>query len=214
MTQPRNRLQNASLLFIACIILGLSASFAYAQTENSETSQISENNNSGYIYSPEGCDFQVLFPQEPFNTRRCHPDFPDQCDIMTSFTKVFELDSTLTFYVSCSPLPQGEYNQFNADVMRTLLIARGGNRLETKETAYNEVDDVKMASVIGAGDANNGTDILLYISQIWVSETSLFTIEGELVGNGNPDADQAFANILRSLGRKNKPAEATEAPKE
>lgn len=167
--------------------------------ENAAATKTQDTAFQGYTYSPEGCNFQITLPEEPYDTRRCHPNFPDQCDIMASYTKVFELDSTVTFYLTCGPLGRSSFEQYNNDVIRTMLIARAGNRLESQETAYQELNGVKMGSILGAGDAPNKEDILLYVSQIWVDKDSLLTIEGELVGQDHDEADQLFANILRSL---------------
>ncbi len=172
---------------------------AATEEENAAGTKTQETAFEGYTYSPEGCNFQITLPEEPYDTRRCHPSFPDQCDIMASYTKVFELDSTVTFYLTCGPLGRSSFEQYNNDVIRTMLIARAGNRLESQETAYQELNGVKMGSILGAGDAPNKEDILLYVSQIWVDKESLLTIEGELVGQDHDEADQLFANILRSL---------------
>lgn len=162
--------------------------------------ETTELQSHAHTYSPEGCDFEITFPQEPYNTRKCHPDFKDQCDIMSSFTKVYDMESTLSFYVTCNPTAEGEYHQYNQDILRTMLIARAGNRLKTKETAYKEQDGIKMSSIIGAGQSPaHKNNVILYISQVWISQNSLMTVEGELIGDASPRADSDFADILRSL---------------
>ena len=57
----------------------------------------------GYLYSPEGCDFQISLPAEPRVTKRCHNELQDKCSMMATYTQVFALDSTVNVYVSCRP---------------------------------------------------------------------------------------------------------------
>ena len=77
-----------------------------------------------FRYSPEGCEFSMTFPSEPHAIRRCHDKMPDKCTLMTGYTQVFDLDTTVNFYVACKPSEKDMRKDFTADIMRTSLLAR------------------------------------------------------------------------------------------
>jgi hypothetical protein len=154
----------------------------------------------GYLYKPDGCDFQMKLPEAPYSTRRCHPDVPDKCDTKTTYTKVYGTDATINFYVSCTPMPDGSFGNYDRDVMKTMLIAMAGNgHLEKFQTAYDEDKEVKRASILGAGPSYNKQHPMLYMGELWVGQHSLLTVEGELIGEAQPETDAAFAKILQSI---------------
>ncbi len=153
-----------------------------------------------FVYSPEGCDFQITFPGEPFATRRCHDQMKDKCSLMTSYTQVFDLDATVNFYVSCTPSAKNFRKDFTPDLMRTSLLARPGiENLEVYDISYNETDNATMAALLGAGNSANGNNEILYVTQLWVGNGSVLTLEAELIGKQTEKSDRLFADILQSL---------------
>ncbi|MCB9991655.1 MAG: hypothetical protein H6867_09875 [Rhodospirillales bacterium] len=154
----------------------------------------------GFVYSPEGCEFQITFPSEPQVTRRCHDKVADKCALMTSYTEVISLDATLNFYVSCRSSEKNYREDFSPDLMRTSLLARPDvDRLEVYDINFQESDQAVMGSLLGAGPSPNGNDPMIYVAQLWVGDASVFSLEAELIGPQSEEADQHFANILRSL---------------
>ena len=153
------------------------------------------------IYQPENCEFAIALPEEPYTTRRCHPNMPEKCDLMTSFTQVFGLSTTLNFYISCKPVSTDVAEQFTQDVMQTTLIARAGTRLDASESAYQEVQGGKarVAILMGSGKNTYNGQEELYVSQIWVGQHSIMTIESEINGQSREDADKMLSSILRSV---------------
>jgi len=159
-----------------------------------------------YVYSPEGCDFEITFPEEPGTMRRCHDKLPDQCDMMHGYTKVFGLDATVNIYVHCEPGDENLRDSFSPDTMRTALLARPGvDRLEVYDISHDNGDLAETAAIIGAGKTPNGNDVVIYVGQLWVGDNSMFTMEGELIGSDVEDADFLFADIMRSLRHKDAP---------
>jgi hypothetical protein len=151
-------------------------------------------------YKPDNCEFQMKFPEAPYSTRHCNPDLPDKCEVKTAFTKVYGTEATMNFYVSCNPVPTDGFKSYDRDVMRTMLLAMAGQgRLENYQTAYDEDTDVKRGSLLGAGPSYNKKHPMLYMGEIWVGQHSMMTVEGELIGEPNPDTDAAFAKILQSI---------------
>ncbi len=171
---------------------------------------------SGYTYSPEGCDFTVSFPQEPYTTKRCDPVEPGKnCTDMTTFTKVFGVDATLLFSVSCNKADGNMYDRYDDNVMRTTLLgmARPVN-LGSSETGFAKMDKAKMAVLLGTGKADNGEDDLMYTAQLWIGHNSVFTLEGELRGKYVPDADLLFAEILKTARVRDMKAEPKDEKKD
>jgi hypothetical protein len=151
-------------------------------------------------YKPENCEFQMKFPEAPYSTRHCNPDLPDKCELKTAFTKVYGTEATMNFYVSCNPIPPEGYKSYDRDVLRTMLLAMAGrDRLVNYQTAYDEDTDVKRGSLLGAGPSYNKKHPMLYMGEIWIGQHSMMTVEGELIGEANPDTDAAFAKILQSI---------------
>lgn len=156
-----------------------------------------------YIYAPDDCEFSVTFPDEPYISERCDPSDPTRCERVTSFTRVYDLDATLSFNVVCKPLPPNAYDRFTQELMRTTVIAmsRAAN-LEGFDTDFSEVDGTKIAILIGTGVTSSGRDDIIYTSQFWVGQRSSLTLEAEVRGSYVEEADALFAHILQSVSAR------------
>lgn len=189
--------------FAGMTLLLISAFHASAAAEN-------------YAYAPDGCEFRMEFPGEPYNARKCSPDNPDICRDLTSFTKVFGMDATVNVNVSCNPAPPQMFEQYNADVMQATLSAMlGQSQLAEYQTAYQEFKDVaKEAVLLGMGTTGNSDRV--YVAQLWIGHKSVFNVEAEVIGKQTPEADKMFAAILQSIRHESwpKPGEKTETAKE
>lgn len=153
-----------------------------------------------FTYSPEGCDFQITFPDEPYATRRCHDQMRDKCTLMTSYTQVIDLDTTINFYVTCKQSKESLRDSFTPDLMRTSILARPGvQNLEVYDISYDETDNATMAALLGAGKSANGNDTMLSVIQLWIGDKSVLSLEGELIGQQTEKSDRIFADILQSL---------------
>lgn len=153
-----------------------------------------------FTYSPENCEFQITFPGEPHTTRRCHPDRPERCELVTGFTKVYDLAVTMNFYVTCKDITPETARSYDRELMRTVLIGMAGQaRLEEFETAFDDSEDIRRGSILAAGRSPNNYNDMLYMGQIWVGEHSMMTVEGELIGDPYEQTDEDFARILRSV---------------
>ncbi len=151
-----------------------------------------------HIFKPEGCEFSITFPGEPYETMRCDPDNPQKCIKKTSFTKVFGLDASVNFYVTCNPAEKDMYEHYSGDVMKATLAAMArGNGVEDFEAGFQQTDVAKEAVVLGTG--KTGKSEKLYVSQLWIGHKSAFTVEAELIGEALQESDTQFANILRSV---------------
>lgn len=177
----------ATLLLCATLIISAQPARADEQTKTEE----------GYLYAPADCEFQVKLPSTPVHARRCSKDNPDECHAVTSFTKVFGLDATIDIRLTCNKAEKGMYDRYTGAVMKATLEGMAGkNKLDEYETHFRQSDDAKEAVLIGAGEQGNSNKI--YMAQLWIGHDSIFTIEGELIGGPLKEADDMFAEILRS----------------
>lgn len=170
-----------------------------------------------FTYSPEGCEFTITFPSEPYETRKCNPDDPKQCHNVVTFTKVFDLAATLNLSVVCNPAEKDMFERYSGDVMKTTLIAMAGRgRLEEFETGYDEKPGVKMANILGYGKKDDQD--LIYNGQLWIGKKSMFSLEADITGDYVTGADEMFAQILQSVTfkewQKNPPAKDQATEKE
>lgn len=154
----------------------------------------------GYTYQPDGCDFAVELPSAPVEMRTCHPDIPEKCEQVQSFTKVFDLNATINIYLTCRPMVGASRMDYNRDLSTALLAAQPGVKsLETHQTTFFEDDDYTVAGLLGAGPSASGNDVMIYSASFWVTDNSLLTVRGELIGANAEEADNMFSEILRNI---------------
>ncbi len=155
-----------------------------------------------YEYGPDFCEFRVAFPEEPAPTKRCDNN-GGRCYDLVSYTKVFDLSSTVNFRVICNPADKETIDFYTEDVMkRTLQAMTKRSLVDTFDTNYREEEDYKQAGLVGEGKISQGASSV-YLAQLWVGKHSIFSIEGELIGEQHKDADKLFRDILVSVRAKN-----------
>ena len=154
-----------------------------------------------YIYAPENCAFTMTFPSEPYISRHCNPLDPKDCQRVTSYTKVFDMNTSVNFSVTCNPLEEAMFERYTTPVMETALTAMASAKdVNEYETGSQQKDTIKQSVLMGTGQTGNSD--MLYVSQIWLSPTSLMTLESELIGNPTEEQEEHFALILRSVQPK------------
>lgn len=163
-------------------------------------------------YAPDDCDFQVIFPEQPYQTQRCDPDNLSHCTPVTSYTKVVDMDATIAISVTCTPVEDDLYDSYNSAVMQATLdgMARTLN-LGNEETYFYEHDTAKQALLLATG--YSGASAMIYTTHLWVSHNSIMSVKAQLIGDApSPEAHEQFASILRTIGVKQE--EAGEKPKD
>ncbi len=151
-----------------------------------------------YTFKPEGCEFSIEFPSEPFAAKKCDPAHPDDCHTITSFTKVFGMDATVDVTVTCNKADDKHYGEYTQEVMEQTLSALGAARqLDDYQTAWREDPLYKQAILLGSG--STGKSDKIYTSQLWIGHKSVFTMEAELIGNQLKEADDMFSGIIQSI---------------
>lgn len=186
-----------TILFIALLSIAAPAAAQDATTQAAQQTAEANKNNTAYVLKPEGCDFQITLPGEPYNTRRCDPENPDNCSRIITYTKTFGLDATVNFQVSCNPADPDTFGKFSTDVMNTTLLAMlGTDKLEEMKSDVYETEHFKQAMMVGTSKiADNDR---LYTAQLWIGHNSIFTVEGEVIGFAGEEADRMFAEVISS----------------
>jgi hypothetical protein len=159
---------------------------------------IADIGDKSYEYAPDGCEFTLTLPGEPYTVKRCLPDDDTKCSLLTSFTHVFGMEASINFNMSCNPSDIETFNLYNNDFMKIVLSGMiSDQNLEHHEVDFDLSDDIKRAVVMGVGEA--GISNKIYAAELWVGKSSVLTIEGELIGDSVPIVDEMFSDILRSI---------------
>ena len=149
-------------------------------------------------YSPDFCEFSVTFPDEPYKTERCDDPEKKKCFEQTSYTQVFDLSSTVNFRVVCNKIDESVRKTYSGEVMqKTLQAMTKGTVVKTFDTSFREEDGYKQAGLVGEGKV--GRLPTIYIAQLWIGDSSAFSVEAELIGSDSHDADVLFSEVLKSV---------------
>lgn len=150
-------------------------------------------------YSPDYCEFTASFPEEPYIHHRCEGKTEDTCYNLISYTKVFEMSSTVKVKIICNPTTPEVYAQYTPEVMKATVKALAkGKVVKTHEINTRQESTYRQASLLGQG--RFGLYDSIFISQLWMGQNSIMSVEAELSGEQVDQADQVFADILRSIG--------------
>ncbi len=151
------------------------------------------------IFGPEFCDFEITFPEPPMNSKKCASE--DECYDVQSYTMVYDLATTVDVTVTCNPSTPANYKRYSENVMKAALAGMVSERnLSNHETQFKQYETTKNASITGTG--KTGAQDKIYIGQLWVGPNSIFTVQGELVGDEHETADKSFRDILASIKEK------------
>ncbi len=151
-------------------------------------------------YAPDNCDFEMIFPSEPYQTLRCADD-NKKCTQLTSFTIVYDVTTTVEVSVTCAPSTSAKYKNFTEAVIATTLkgmVKR--NKVNEHEINTREDEDIRQGSLLGA--TKRGKQNSIYNAQLWVGQNSVMTLEAKLIGPRHDKADNAFGEILGSVKKK------------
>lgn len=155
-----------------------------------------------YTYSPDPCEFAVTFPEEPLITNKCTKDGEEEkCYDHVTFTQVYDFSSSVNVKVICNPVDAAVKEHYNGIVMQETLKAMTENAvIQTFDTSFHETEHYKQAGLVGEGKMGKAATI--YIAQLWIGNASAFSVEAELIGGENTDAERLFSDILKSVQYK------------
>ncbi len=153
-----------------------------------------------YRYQPEYCDFTAAFPEKPAISTTCEKeDEPDTCFKLASFTKVFNMSTTVSIKIICNPADTKMFEHFTSKIMEaTVRKMTEGSVLETFNVNTTDKKDYRISGLIGQG--KKGLDKTLFIAQLWISKKSIMSVEAEISGNTLKEADELFAGLLNHVG--------------
>jgi hypothetical protein len=161
-----------------------------------------------FTFGPDDCEFQTTFPEKPFIEKKCSQNSAD-CTVVTTFTKAVGTSASTNFRVTCNPLDANEAGKYTPKIIEeTLKKLVQSNNLIIYDIQSSKNDTYKSASAISVSQRDEKA--LVYNAQIWVGKKSIFTIEGEMIGDGNEVIQETFANILRNTYAKDRKPNAIE----
>lgn len=160
-----------------------------------------EEKTEPVVYSPEGCQFNVTFPGEPYTIQRCEGEDGKKCYDLTSYTHTFDMAATVNFRVICNKIDKDIYNHYSAEVMEATLKAMTKQTIiKEYSTSYRDEKNYKQAGLVGEGKVGRSSTI--YIAQLWIANGSALSMEAEMIGEQNNEADLLFSEVLKSVGYK------------
>lgn len=177
-----------ALLLILCALF-LSVPSAWAE-ESQETS----------TFPPE-CEFSVSFPEKPYVTHRCKGRSGQECYDILTYTRVFDLSNTVTVKATCNLVDPSMTSRFSEEAMKETLESMVSRKsVGQYDVNFSDRGGVRSATLFGEGV--KGVNATLYVAQLWLAQSSLLTVEAELTGDANPQADMLFRDILKSIRLK------------
>ncbi len=172
-----------------------------------------EDSKTPVTYSPPACDFSVTFPSSPYTARKCDEADEKKCYDMTSYTKVYDMASTVNFRVVCNAIDDSIYKHYSAEVMEATLRAMTNRSVvQTFDTTYRTEDNYKQAALIGEG--KSGVLPTIYIAQLWIGHGSALSVEAEMIGEAHDDADKLLSDVLKSVHYLTDEERAAKLPKD
>ena len=168
-------------------------------------------NDEGYVYSPEGCEFTATFPAEPGFVNRCPSDRTMPCFEVAQFTDRADIDQTINVEMSCQIITEEAYESYNQQNMEDIILnlVRDANLPNEPVVMYEEQEGMKLSGASGIKTTGFATKI--FITQLWVKNGSIMTVEGEMSLEGGEEVDKKFADILHSIRPKDQQVEAEQA---
>ncbi len=150
-------------------------------------------------YEPDYCQFTAKFPDEPYITQRCDGNDKSTCYNLVSYTKTFDMRSSIRVEIICNPSTAEMYREFTPKVMESTVRAMTkGLVIEAYEVNSRQEDEYRQAGLLGKG--RKGLDDTIYIAQLWIANKSIMSVEAELIGEQSEASDKVFAEILRNIG--------------
>ena len=151
-------------------------------------------------YSPDYCQFSAAFPDKPYVTHQCAGDGKSKCYDQVSYTKVFDLAATVNIKVICSQVEKDVYTTYSPEIMEKTLEAMTDKNIVKKfDSSFREEKTLgyKQAGLVGEGKVGELSTI--YIAQLWIADHSAFSVEAEMIGDKNDNADKLFSEVLKSV---------------
>ena len=191
------------LLRVLCLTLLFSAPVIAQETAAKAPAAAPEATEEAQIatpkYSPDYCQFTANFPEEPYITHKCDGEGMETCFDLISYTKVFDLSTTITVEIICNPSTPEMYEEFNPQVMEDTVRAMTKDTvIEAYEIKGIQEKEYRQTGLLGRG--RKGLNDTIYIAQLWIANNSIMSVEAELIGEQSDESDKHFAQILRGIG--------------
>jgi hypothetical protein len=169
-----------------------------SEVEPKDEAAAKEETEKGFPYSPDYCEFNASFPEEPYKLKQCEDGDQTKCFEQLSYTQVFELSATVTFRVVCNPSKPELFKQYSPQVMEAAL--KGMTRehyVKEIDSNYRDGNGYKQAGLVAQG--TSGRSDKIYIAQLWIGQQSVMSVEAEMIGEPSDAADALFSSLLAGV---------------
>jgi hypothetical protein len=156
-----------------------------------------------FTYGPDSCEFQITFPEKPYIETKCAAG-GTSCTEVATYTKVVGAGSSTNFRVTCNPITPDEVSKYTPTILEETLKQMMKIASLTPYDIKSGADDgYKNATALSLSEKDGKA--FIYSGQIWTGQTSMFTIEAEMIGEQNDDIQKTFATILKNTYPKHHP---------
>ena len=187
--------------FVGMTLLLLFSPPLHAEETFNEVLAETALNENEVRYAPSDCDFEMIFPSQPYVAQRCPRNdngTQKSCYPLTGYTYVYDVTTTVDITVTCVASSPKDYDTYSTAVIKTALRGMlNKNNIENAEVNSREKEGHRIGSLLGS--MQQGRQNGIYNAQLWVGENSIMTIEAKLLGPSHPKADIAFGDILSSV---------------
>jgi len=166
-----------------------------------------------YHYDESFCDFEIQFPTEPSVTDISASNAEDLKATALSFIQVFDIDKSVRVTANCKEIKKETRRAVSEDSINQELVAiENSKRIQIVNKTNKAIAEDRLRIGIIAGHRKSTPNQGFYVYQIWVSDTSIFTIESEVTGPEYPEADKLLVAILQSFKKKESQTPESQTP--
>jgi hypothetical protein len=162
-----------------------------------------------FTYAPETCEFEISFPEKPYIEQKCTTGDKKICTEVVTYTRVISAETSVNIRITCKAENEKELAKYTPELMEaTIKQMTSQAKMDVETISSQEVQGYKSATAVNLGE--RGGREIMYTAQLWSGKTSLFTLEADMTGPQDPQADQIFTDVLKSMKPKSLNATASE----
>lgn len=197
LTSYGSRIKSGITVFLTVLLFSFTAIAQGKDNKSQNEVKIEAEEEAIPSPLPDFCEFDISFPEDPERTERCDEN-GEQCFEEITYTKTYELSSSVKFRVSCNPVNETIQSYYTEQTMlQTLDAMTKRSIVESYKTSYREEETYRQAGLVGTGRV--GRTPMIYIAQLWIGQNSALSLEAEIVGEEHHEGDALFSDVLRSV---------------
>lgn len=150
-------------------------------------------------FASPGCEFQMTYPEKPMAQQQCQPNAAKLCHQATIYNRSFDGVTGIRINTTCNDAEPGMLDKYDDKVMRYTLEMVAKDHVDHYQTGVTNYPDARQGVLLGSHTAADGSETV-FMEQIWIGRKSVFTVQGEVGGNGDAtEANAVFSKIMKSV---------------